>query len=123
MTKSAAVYQWLSSFGLQVYAVDSVPNVTSYPYMTYDLSVATFGDGDCPLIVNLYYRETAGAVVNAKAEEIAHDIGRGGKLLLCDDGAIWITRGNPFWQAIKNTDDDKIRQRYININVEWLTQD
>ena len=123
MTKSAAVFQWLSTFGLQVYAVDAVPNVVSYPYMTYDLSVAALGNGDCPLIVNLYFRNVAGSEANAKAEEIAKDIGRGGKQLLCDDGIIWLTRGTPFWQAIKNTDDEKIRQRYININVEWLTQD
>ncbi len=121
MTRGQAIYNWLSTFGVTAYAVDAVPNVVTYPYMTYDASNGYFGDTDSPLTVNLYYRDTRGAVANAKAEEICAEIGRGGKIIPCDGGAVWLKRGEPAWQPIKNTDDDKIRQRYINIETNWLT--
>ena len=70
MTRGQAIYSWLSGFGITAYAIDAVPNVVSYPYMTYDAAFGYFGDADSPLTVNLYYRDTSGAVANAKAEEI-----------------------------------------------------
>lgn len=123
MTRGQAIYSWLSCFGVDSYAVDAVPNTVSYPYLTYDASNGFWGDSDTPLIINLYYRDTSGAVANAKAEEICAAIGRGGKIIPCDGGAVWLKRGDPAWQSIKNTDDDKIRQRYISIDMQWLTLD
>lgn len=123
MTKAQAIYQWLASFELPVYLSSSVPNKAEYPYMTYDMNVGVFGDGDSAMTVNLFYRGTSEGIPNAKAEEMSADIGRSGKLLACDHGAIWLKRGQPFWQSINNTDDADIRQRYINIDIDWLTID
>lgn len=123
MTRGQAIYSWLSGFDVDSYAVDAVPNTVAYPYLTYDASNGFWGDSDTPLIINLYYRDTSGAVANAKAEEICAAIGRGGKIIPCDGGAVWLKRGDPAWQSIKNTDDDKIRQRYISIDMQWLTLD
>jgi hypothetical protein len=44
-------------------------------------------------------------------------------MLPCDGGAVWIKRGSPFAQRIKNTSDDMIKRRYINLSAEFFTED
>ena len=59
----------------------------------------------------------------AKAEEIGAYIGRGGIVLSCDGGGIWINRGTPFAQSMRDDNDDLIRRKIINIRAEYLTAD
>ena len=61
------------------------------------------------------------AEANAKAEEIGKHIGRGGRLIPCSGGAIWLKRGSPFAQSMGDNADDMIRRKYLNITAEFIT--
>ena len=58
----------------------------------------------------------------AKAQEIADAIGMGGTFVFYDGGAMWITRGSPWCQNIADESDKDIKRRYLNLTVEYLSQ-
>lgn len=122
MTKAAALYNFYSSFGLTAYEENSVPEDASFPYLTYNVSTGSFGE-DNAMYINLWYRSTSWTGINAKTEEISAAIGRGGKIVKCDGGAIWLKRGSPFAQSMGDPEDDLIKRKYINITAEFLTAD
>lgn len=125
MTKAAAIYKFWAGFRLNAYEENSVPTgdeAPEFPYITYSLTTDSFG-GDVAMSASVWYRSTSWTECNAKAEEISAAIGRGGVIVRCDGGAIWIKRGQPFAQNMGDADDDMIRRKYINITVEFLTED
>lgn len=121
MTKAEALYSFFSSFGIPAYASSAVPEDAVFPWLTYDLSTSAWESGEVSLTVNLWYYTTSEAVPNAKAEEISKAIGLGGKLLPCDEGAIWLKRGSPWCQSLHDDSDSMIKRRYINITAEYMT--
>ena len=42
------------------------------------------------------------------------------RLIPCDEGYLWIKRGNPFAQRMSD-ENDGIRRIYINIELEYFT--
>lgn len=125
MTKEAALHAFYSSLGLKAYEENAVPtgdDAPDFPYLTYSVSSDSIGT-DVALTASLWYRGTSWVQANAKAEEISRRIGRGGKILSCDGGAIWLRRGTPFAQSMGDESDDQIKRKYINITAEFLTAD
>ena len=125
MTKEAALHAFYSSFGLKAYEENAVPtgeDAPDFPYLTYSVSSDSIGT-DVALTASLWYRGTSWVQANAKAEEISRRIGKGGKILSCDGGAIWLQRGTPFAQSMGDESDDQIKRKYINITAEFLTAD
>lgn len=125
MTKAAAMYQFWKSFGLPTYEENSVPtgdNAPTLPYLTYQFATDDFGK-EVALTGSLWYRSTSWTQANEKAEEISKAIGRGGKMLPCDGGAVWIKKGTPFAQNMGDESDDKIKRKYLNLVVEYFTAD
>ena len=122
MTKAAAIYQFWSSFGLKAYEENTVPTDATFPYVTYQIVTASF-DREIPLTASLWYRSESWAAINAKTEEISQKISRGGKVISCDDGAIWLKRGQPFAQNMGDESDDLIKRKYLNITAEFMTAD
>ena len=55
--------------------------------------------------------------------EISQRISRGGKIIPCDGGAIWLKRGQPFAQNMGDESDDLIKRKYLNITAEYMTAD
>ena len=121
MTKAAALQKFFESFGLDAYAASSVPSDVILPYLTYELTVGAWGDGDNNILVNLWFYTTSEAIPNAKVQEISDYIGLGGVRVLCDDGALWIKRGRPFSQSLKEDTAPELKRRLINIDVEYDT--
>lgn len=122
MTAEAAIYAFLSSFGIPAYAATSVPDQAAFPYIVYDLVIGEWMDVEVNVPVNVYYRTESEAIPNAKVREIASAIGRGGVTVPCDGGMLWIKRGSPWAQATSiEGEDDKVKRRYVNINIEFLT--
>ena len=119
-TPAAAIYGFMSSFQLPAYEENSVPDDAEYPYLTYSLSVGSFDDGNYQIEANLWYRTSSEAIVNAKVQQIREYIGNGGIQAPCEDGTIWIKRGNPFCQNMSDPNDDKIKRRFIILYVEYL---
>lgn len=122
MTKAAAIYQFWNSFGLTAYEENTVPTDADFPYITYQLATDSF-DREIPLTASLWYRSESWTDINAKTEEISQKISRGGKIISCDGGAIWLKRGQPFAQNMGDESDNLIKRKYLNITAEFMTAD
>ena len=122
MTKSAAIYQFWNSFGLTAYEENTVPHDAVFPYITYQLVTDSFGL-EIQITASLWYRSESWTAINAKTEEISQTISRGGKIIPCDGGAIWMKRGQPFAQNMGDESDDLIKRKYLNITAEFMTAD
>lgn len=122
MTKAAAIYQFWSSFGLTAYEENTVPTDAAFPYITYQLVTDSF-DRDVSATASLWYRGESWTAINSKTEEISQKISRGGKIISCDSGAIWLKRGQPFAQNMGDESDNLIKRKYLNITAEFMTAD
>ena len=121
MTPEAALYGFLSGFGIPAYAATSTPSGAEFPYMTYGLVTGDWDSGEVPIQVDLWYRTESEAVPNAKVREMSSRIGMGGVTVPCDGGMLWIKRGSPWAQSVRaDQGDEKIKRRYINMDVEYL---
>ena len=122
MTPEAAIYTFLSGFSIPAYASSSVPDQAEFPYITYDLVVGEWGEPEVNMPVNVWYRMESEAEPNAKVREISRAIGIGGVTLPCDGGMLWLKKGSPWAQAMTiDGEDEKVKRRYVNINIEFLT--
>ena len=121
MTPEAAIYQFLASFGIPAYAATSVPDQATFPYISYELVVGEWLADEVNMPVNVWYRTESEAQPNAKVREIGERIGMGGVLLHCDNGVLWVKKGSPWAQAVTvEGEDEKVKRRYVNINIEYL---
>lgn len=124
MTPEAAIYQFLSGFDIPAYAATATPTEAEFPYITYDLVLGEWGGGEVNMPVNVWYRTASEAAPNAKVREISHALGLGGVTLPCDGGMLWLKKGSPWAQAVRvEGEDDMVKRRYVNINVECLALD
>lgn len=121
MTKDKALQAWFEQF-LTAYPASNVPQDVIFPYLTYELITGAFDSGEIGLTVNLWYYTESEAVPNAKAQEMADAIGIGGTVISCDGGYIWLKRGSPWCQNITEESDTNIKRRYLNVTVEYLTE-
>lgn len=124
MTPEAAVYQFLSGFGIPAYAAAATPSEAEFPYITYDLVVGEWGGGEVSVPVSVWYRTDSETAPNSKVREISRAIGLGGVTLQCDGGMLWLKKGSPWAQSVRaESGDEKIKRRYINIDIEYLVLD
>lgn len=122
MTAEAAIYSFFNGFDIPAYASTSVPDEEPFPYITYDLVVNEWDGGESMLTANVWYRTESEAEPNAKVREISRAIGSGGITLPCDNGMLWLKRGTPWAQAVNISGaDEKVKRRYLNIDIEYLT--
>lgn len=127
MTPEAAIYQWLSGFGVPAYMSSSVPDQSSplwqgFPYIAYDLTLGKWGGTEVNMSVNLFDRTDSEAKLNAKVRELSQALGIGGVTLPCDGGMLWLKKGSPWAQSLAiEGEDEAVKRRYININLEFLT--
>lgn len=130
MTKASAIHQFWNSFGINAYEENVVYDIDEngkevepkFPYITYQLVTDSF-DTDVQMTASVWYRGSSWVDINAKTEEISQAIGRGGKILNCDNGKIWLKRGTPFAQNMGDDSDNLIKRKYLNITAEYFTAD
>jgi hypothetical protein len=123
MTPEAAIYKFLSGFGIPAYAAASTPDGAAFPYLTYDLVLGEWDAGEVNMPVNVWYRGESEAAPNAKVREMFQAIGMGGVCVACDGGMLWIKRGSPWAQAVTiEGEDEMVKRRYVNVNIEFLTE-
>lgn len=126
MTPEAAIYGFLSGFGIPAYAATSTPDEgdaewQGYPYLTYDLVEGEWMRGEVNMAVNLWDRTDSEARLNAKVRQMRDALKDGGVTLPCDGGMLWLKQGSPWAQAVRvEGEDEKVKRRYINVNVEYL---
>lgn len=120
LDKAQALYSFWASFGIPAWDENTVPDNAQLPYITYETSTASFPD-TINLAASIWYRDLSWAAADTKAAEISAGIGYGGMLVSCDGGAIWIKRGAPFSQRMAG-EEDNVRRIYLNIEVDFLTE-
>lgn len=119
MDKTQALNYFWSSFGLNAYDEQTVPEDATMPYITYETVTGGF-DEQLALTASLWYHSTSWAAITAKMEQIYDEIGRGGITIPYDGGMLWITRGAPFAQRIADPNSADVRRYYMNIMAEYL---
>ena len=125
MTKAATIYDFWNSFGMTGFEENTVPtgeDAPEFPYITYQLVTDSLGN-EVAMTASLWYRDSSWIEANAKTDEISKAIGRGGVILDCYDGVIWIKRGVPFAQNMSDESDNLIKRKYLNITAEFITAD
>ena len=121
MTPEAAIYGFLNGFEIPAYASTSTPADAEFPYITYDLVVGDWGGSEVNMPVNVWYRTDSESQPNTKVREIRDALKFGGVTIPCDGGMLWLKQGSPWAQAVRvEGEDEKIKRRYVNINVEYL---
>lgn len=121
MNKEQALHAFWASFGIPAYDENTVPTDATLPRLTYSVATDSFGSS-VPLSASLWYRTTSWEDITLKSNEIEADIGRGGKLVAYEGGAIWIKRGVPFAQRVSD-ENDAIRRIYLNVEAEYISAD
>lgn len=121
MTKDEAIYSFYSGFGLPAYDENTVPEGSALPYITYSVSTDSIGNMVI-LSASLWYRSTSWGAIQDKADEIAADLGYGGKIIKIDNGYLWLVKGSPFAQRMSEPSDKMVRRIILNINAEFLTE-
>lgn len=118
MTKGAALHQFFAGFGMEAYAASAVPADAVFPYLTYTYVSDNFDGGENDITVNLWFYTESEAIPNAKAQEISEALGLGGIQLPCDGGCLWIKRGSPFIQSLRDDTGPNVKRRYLNLLCE-----
>ncbi|MBP5718702.1 MAG: hypothetical protein J6X53_06965 [Abditibacteriota bacterium] len=72
--------------------------------------------------MNIWFYTEDEAAPNDAARTLSRAIGRAGIEIPCGGGHIWLGRGSPFSQPV-DTDDNRLKCRYINILAEYLVLD
>lgn len=119
MNNLRAYHAFWSGFGLPAYDENSVPDDAKMPYITYEAVDGFFGDRR-QASVSLWYRSQSWIEITEKEKEIADAIGRGGRYIDCDGGAVFIDRGQPWAQRMGDASDDSIRRVVLTIEVESI---
>jgi hypothetical protein len=126
LTKFQALQSFFSGFGIPAIEENSFYSSTvvpEFPYITYNVQTSDFLDGEVTLNPSVWYKTYSWQEPEEKASEISQAIGRGGKIVPCEDGYIWIKRGSPFCIPMGDESDKFIKRMYLNIIVEFFTTD
>lgn len=119
MNNIQALHSFWSSFGLKAYDETSVPDDAQLPYITYEVSDDDFGH-TLAQTASLWYRSSSWADITEKEMQIADFIGRGGRMIAYDGGAIWLQKAQPWAQRMSDPSDEMIRRIVLNVQVEFL---
>lgn len=121
MNKMQALNQFWNSFAVgqdwKAYDSTSVPENASDKRITYEASSDDF-DHPIAQTANLWDRSFSWEDISLKEMEISDYIGRGGIMIVYDDGAMWVRKATPWAQRLP--DAENIKRIVLNIEVEFL---
>ena len=122
MTKGQAIQKFWESFGITAYDETSVPDDAPFPYITYQVHTSSL-DGLCITNASIWYRSYSWKEISEKTEEISKAIAQMfPPSVKIDGGRLFITKGVPFAQRMRDESDDAIRRMLLNVNYEFLTE-
>ena len=127
MNRIQTLHKFWSGFGLAAFDENSVPdgamdaNSPNYLgcYITYDVTDSGW-DEEVPLMASLWYLSESWQEITEKAMEIGDYITRGGIIIDCDEGAIWIKKAPTFAQRMSSEGYRNIRRILLSIEVEYV---
>lgn len=114
-----ALNSFWNGFGIPAYDESTVPDDAQMPYIAYEASISAFGN-KVLLSSSLYYRSTSWQEISDKQIEISKAIG-GGCSIPYTDGRLWIVKGTPFAQRLREENDPSIRRVMLQIEAEFQT--
>lgn len=120
MDKAQAVHSFWNSFGIPAYDSATIPPEENRPtqYITYDVATDSLGR-TVPMSASIWeVNSTSWAFVSQKAEEISDSLIQV-KTIPLDIGYLYVTRGQPFAQRVRD-ENDSVRRIYINVTAEFL---
>ena len=106
---------------MKAYDENTVAENATFPRITYSVSTDSIGNLVI-LSASLWYNTRSWEDISKKADEIAADLGHGGKIIKIDNGYLWLVKGSPFAQRMSEPSDKMVRRIIININAEFLTE-
>lgn len=118
MNKAQSIHDFWSGFKIPAYDENSVPDNATFPYITYSVVTDSL-DYVALLTASIWYRSSSWEDVTLKSMEISEAL-KDGVVIKLDKGYTYLYRGTPFAQRVKDN-DDMIRRIYLNVNVEYLT--
>ena len=128
MTKEEALYNFFSQFGIKAFREEAVPSGASkptFPYITYQTSSGSIGE-DISIVASRWDQVgnnySAGRKNDEWADEVSRILGKGGKLIPFDGGALWMKKGTPFSLSMGDPADPLIRRKLITLSIENLTE-
>lgn len=126
MDKIQAIHSFWNSFGIKAYDESTVPDSMSFtnpnnedldPYITYELSMAEFGN-EVASAVSLWYYGDSWKAIETKAKQIDEKIMNGGSQIPYDGGTLWIKASTPYRTRVKES-NDMVRRILINTIIEY----
>lgn len=125
MNRIQAIHNFWNSFGWVAYDEYTVPDNALESmddhYITYGVSDAGW-EYSVPMTASLWYRSPSWKEITEKAMEIGNYITRGGIMLHCDEGAIWIKKASTWAQRMADEAGSDIRRIVLSIEVEYIVQ-
>ena len=118
MNKEQAYDRFWNSFEWDAYDENSVPEKAELPYITYQMVTSDF-DSLVTATASLWDRSYSWKSVTEKAEEIASEISRGGKLVKYDGGAFWIRKSSTWTQRMTDS-DTSVRRIILTVTIEYI---
>ncbi len=109
---AAALKNFFSGFGLPAYAVNSVPDDVSLPYITYSMSVPEW-NRKASMYAQVWDRTKSNAYIIQVADQITAAIGQGLKIPT-DGGYLVLWPESPLIQIMVDGDT---RSAYINLSI------
>ena len=119
MTIEQAIHKFWSSFDWPAYDENTVPDDATLPYITYSVITGAYGSS-ITMQASLWYRSMSWKEITEKSDEIAAHIGLGGKMIVHDNGALWIKQESTFAQRMSDDVDKSIRRIVLNIVVDYI---
>lgn len=118
MDKEQTLHSFWSSFGVNAYDPNTVPDDAPFPRITYEVITNEFG---VPTSLNgsIWDRSTGWNTITTICNQIDSRLSQGGQTLRYDGGMMWIKKGSPFASRLGDP-DDTIRRIVINIEVEYV---
>lgn len=96
-------------------------NAPSFPYLTCELKLDSFGESDTFINFSLWYRTMTFNDIQAKSDEIAAAIGRVGKMIDFDNGSILIMRTQPWAQSMSDGSDDLVKRFVHTLKLRYYS--
>lgn len=122
MDKEQTIHAFFSSFGWKAYDETLLPDDAEMPRITYGLATDSLGH-PVSMAFSLWDKSYSWKTVTEKAQEIADAITfMHPPAIKCDSGRIYITPGSPWTQRMSEPTDDTIRRLYLNLEVEYFTE-
>lgn len=127
MDKDIVLHNFWAQFA-PAYDENSVPDNkdiirihgSAYPRITYDL-VLDDSINECAMSASIWDRSSSWEGVTEIFESINDTLSNGGVILPYQGGGMWIKKASPWAQRMGDSSDDSIKRIFLNISVEYIS--